>query len=157
MLSTIVCVLTFGRDRRKSSGGGGGRFQLLPNFDERRYDNYIKRYSALLYGWGILTVRAEVSKRFAYSALGAGDETSKQLESNVLGDQCSSIVKSILQPNHGIVPSITFTPLCGKCMEPVTDENHVCPKCKEFAFQCSICCSAVRGACTFCPLCGHGE
>ena len=37
MLATITCVLTFGRDRRHLSRGRGGKYQLLPRFDERRY------------------------------------------------------------------------------------------------------------------------
>jgi len=149
MLSTIVCVLTFGRDRRSSSSDGGRRYQLLPKFDDRRYDNYIHIYAALLYGWGVLTVRSEISKRLAYSTPGAGAETLIQLNKNISGD-------STLLPNSGVAPGVSFTPLCGSCGEPVTDANNVCHKCKEYAFQCSICCSAVRGACTWCPLCGHG-
>lgn len=75
MLSTIVCVLTLGRDRRKGSKGVDGRYQLLPKkFDERRYDNYLMQYATLLYGWGILTVRNEISKRLVYGIPGAGAE-----------------------------------------------------------------------------------
>ena len=151
MLSTIVCVLSFGRDRRNASGNGGsGRYQLLPKCDERRYDNYLHRYATLLYGWGLLTVRCEVAKRFAYSTPGAGSETITQLITSLYGD------KGILS-NSGEAPGITFTPLCSNCNESVTDNNNVCQKCNNFAFQCSICCSAVRGACTWCPLCGHGK
>ena len=150
MLSSILCVLTFGRDRRSLSRDGEGRYQLLPKFDERRYDNYLHRYAALLYGWGVLTVRAEISKRLAYNTPGAGAETITQLETNIFGD-------STILPNSGVAPGVTFAPLCGRCMEPVTDVNNICPKCNEYAFQCSICCSAVRGACTWCPLCGHGK
>lgn len=158
MLSTIVCVLTFGRDRRRDdmsrdrrdpTRNSSGRYQLLPKFDERRYDNYLHRYAELLYGWGILTVRSELSKRLAYSTPGAGAET-------ILQETIDS-TKSSLLPNSAANPGITFSPVCGKCMETVTDANGICPKCEEYAFQCSICCSAVRGACTFCPLCGHGK
>merc|ERR1712216_758333 len=38
MLTTIVCVLSFGRDRRDitAGSGSGGRYQLLPKFYDRR-------------------------------------------------------------------------------------------------------------------------
>ena len=146
MLSTIVCVLTFGRDRRAVSSNGKGRYQLLPKFDERRYDNYLRQYAALLMGWGALTVRCEVSKRLAYSTPGAGAET-------LISDTANDSQDRFLA-NSGVAPGVTFSPLCGRCLEPVTDDNNICPKCKNYAFQCSICCSPVRGACTWCPLCG---
>ena len=148
MLATIVCVLSFGRDRRCLSSEVGGSYRLLPNFDERRYDNYLRQYSALLYGWGLLTVRSEISKRLAYATPGAGTETIAFLETN--GGQ------PMILPNSGVALGVIFTPVCGTCLEPATD-NDICRKCGKSPFQCSICCSPVRGACTWCPKCGHGE
>eukprot|EP00984_Skeletonema_dohrnii_P027712 scaffold17342_cov112-Skeletonema_dohrnii-CCMP3373.AAC.5 len=150
MLATIVCVLTFGRDRRKSSSKSFGQqddYQLLPKFDDRRYDNYLYHYASLLYGWGILTVRSEVSKRLAYGIPGGGAEIVSESQTNQ--EKSTSIVS-----NTGVT-GITFTPICQKCLTPV-DETNVCRKCKDYAFQCSICCHAVRGACIWCPMCSHG-
>ena len=163
MLSTIVCVLTLGRDRRKLSKsrckgadvGGDCRYQLLPKFDERRYDNYFHRYAALLYGWGVLTVRNEISKRLAFGIPGAGAEIVTQVDTRFSGSNYVKSSKPTIISNPGVAPGVTFTPLCPRCMEPVTDAD-VCQICKDYAFQCSICCSAVRGLCTWCPLCGHG-
>jgi len=144
MLTTIVCVLTFGRDRRNPTSSSAGRYQLLPKFDERRYDNYIHHYGALLYAWGVLTVHAEVSKRLAYDMTISRDVNSKS---------CKLVVS-----NSGeVAPAVSFAPLCGSCMEPVTNGCGVCPKCKEYVFSCSICQQAVRGCSTWCPLCGHGK
>jgi len=154
MLASILCVLTFGQDRRTLFKQSKERYQLLPNFDERRYDNYLHRYSALLYGWGLLTVRAEITKRLAYSTPGAGGEIVMKLERNVFGDLEND--KCTIIPNSGVAPGITFAALCMKCMEPVDDVNNTCPKCNEYALKCSMCCMPVRGACTWCPLCGHG-
>ncbi len=148
MLATIVCVLSFGRDRRRLSSGAGGSYRLLPKFDERRYDNYLRQYSALLYGWGLLAERSEVSKRLAYATPGAGTETIILLETNR--------GQPMILPNAGVAFGITFTPVCGSCLEPAT-ENDIRCKCGEYPFHCSICCGPVRGACTWCPKCGHGE
>jgi hypothetical protein len=148
MLATIVCVLTFGRDRRCSSSGTSGSYRLLPKFDERRYDNYLRQYAALLYSWGLLTVRSEISKRFAYATPGAGTETITWLETD--GG------KPAILPNAGVALGVTFTPVCGSCLAPATDDS-ICRKCGDFPFQCSICSGPVRGACTWCPKCGHGE
>ncbi|KAL7428343.1 hypothetical protein ACHAXM_001235 [Skeletonema potamos] len=150
MLATIVCVLTFGRDRRNSSKSFSllkDDYQLLPKFDERRYDNYLHQYASLLYGWGILTVRSEVSKRLAYGIPGGGAEIVTETQANE--EKPTSVVA-----NMGVT-GITFTPMCQKCMTPVDDTNF-CRRCKDYAFQCSICCHAVRGACLCCPNCGHG-
>ena len=133
MLTTIVCVLSFGRDRRDMmASGSSGRYQLLPKFDPRRYDNYIQRYGELLYAWGLLTVRSEISKRLAYGV------------SNVAEEEDDSMKGSFISM------------VCTRCVEPVSDVNGICSKCKEYAFQCSICCSAVRGAYTWCLSCNHG-
>ena len=150
MLATIVCVLTFGRDRRKTSKSFGTKkddYQLLPKFDDRRYDNYLYQYTSMLYGWGILTVRSEVSKRLANGIPGGGAEIVTESQANQ--EKSTSIIA-----NTGVT-GITFTPMCQKCLTPVDDTN-VCRKCKDYAFQCSICCHAVRGACLWCPDCGHG-
>jgi len=131
MLSSIVCVLSFGRDRRDRTAGRGGRYRLLPKFDDRRYDNYIHRYGTLLYAWGLLTVRSEISKRLAY-----GVNTVEEIDDTTNGSFISMV--------------------CTRCVEPISDVNGICSKCKEYVFQCSICCSAVRGAYTWCLSCNHG-
>ena len=110
----------------------GGRYQLLPKYDDRRYDNYIHRYGTLLYAWGLLTVRSEISKRLAYGV------------SNVAEEEDDSMKGSFISV------------VCTRCVEPISDVNGICSKCKEYAFQCSICCSAVRGAYTWCLSCNHG-
>jgi hypothetical protein len=140
MLSTIVCVLTLGRDRRcLSSSGGGGKYRLLPNFDERRFDNYLHRYAALLYGWDLLTIRTEIAKRIAYPTHGTGTETHNWLETG--------------QSRPTLLPSSELS--LGIGCEPVVarDDTH---EGKDFSLECAICCSPVRGACTWCPKCGHG-
>jgi hypothetical protein len=74
MLSTIVCVLSFGSDMHCPVGSIRRR-QLLPRFfDERRFDNYLHQYAALLYGWGFLNKRSEISKRLNYPAPSSGPE-----------------------------------------------------------------------------------
>jgi len=152
MLCTILCVLTFGRDRRKNhrTNNNFRIYQLLPNFDERRYDNYISRYATLLYSWGVLTVRSEISKRLAYGVPGGGAEIVMQLDPPYRSFRNGSFL-----PNPGVTPGLQFAAMCHQCMEPVVDTD-ICQRCKDYAFQCTICCSAVRGLCTWCPLCGHG-
>jgi hypothetical protein len=113
MLASMVCVLTHGRDRRMSKNQQYqfDKYTLLPQRsvkDQIRFDNYILRYAEMLYSWGILTVRNEVSKRIAHSLPEGGGELSRVKETVV------------------------------------------------YSAQCSICCSAVRGASIFCPSCGHG-
>jgi hypothetical protein len=129
MLSTIVCVLTLGRDRRCLSSGGGGKYRLLPNFDERRYDNYLHRYAALLYGWDLLTVRIEIGKRIAYATPGAGIETHTWLETGRSRPTLLSNTVTDDDVSHGV---------------------------EESSLECAICCIPVHGACTWCPRCGHG-
>jgi hypothetical protein len=149
MLSTIVCVLSFGRDRRHLSVDSGERCRLLPGFDERRYDNYLHRYAALLYGWGFLNVRSELSKRLTYATPGAGTETITWLK--------TGRSKLTPLPNAGEAIGVTFTPVCGMCMEPVSSDDSICRQCNAYPFECSICCNSVCGVCTWCPLCGHGK
>ena len=148
MLATMVCVLTFGRDRRISKGKrkeGNHRYKLLPQRstrDQIRFDNYIHRYADLLYSWGKLTVRNEISKRLAHAIPGAGGEIAQSMKTFV--------------PNDGVAIGIVFSAFCQRCKVPVGLNTDVCKKCQDFAFQCCICCSAVRGAFTVCPSCGHG-
>ncbi|KAL7466238.1 hypothetical protein ACHAXS_006526 [Conticribra weissflogii] len=154
MLCTILCVLTFGRDRRKNhrTNDSFSSYQLLPKFDDRRYDNYISRYAALLYSWGVLTVRSEISKRLAYGIPGGGAEIVMQLDPT-RGNR--NFRNGSFLPNPGVTPGLQFAAMCHQCMEPVVDTD-ICQRCKDYAFRCTICCSAVRGLCTWCPLCGHG-
>jgi hypothetical protein len=118
----------------------------LPRFDERRYDNYLHHYAALLYGWGFLNAQTDISKRRLYPTPGARTETT------TLSDRGSS--KPVLLANKEEGMGVTFTPVCGTCMEQVTD--NVCRNCSEYPFRCSICCNVVHGMSTWCPICGHG-
>ena len=146
MLATIVCVLTLGRDRRSSSKLRGKHdvYQLLPNLDHRRYDNYLYQYSSLLYGWGILTIRSEILKRLTYDI--PEGEKNRATHNEAHKENSTANTR---------VDGITFTPICQKCLTPANDSN-VCRKCNDFAFQCSICCHPVRGASLWCNICGHG-
>lgn len=134
MLSTIVSVLTLGRDRRCLSSGGGGKYRILPNFDERQYDNYLHQYAALLYSWDLLTVRTEIEKRIAYPMHGTGTETLTWLETG--------------RSRPGLARGIGC--------EPVVADNKTSHGVEDSSLECAICCSSVRGACTWCPKCGHG-
>lgn len=58
MLSTMVCVL---RDNFTQSLEKKG-VKLVPSGRDQTYDLYIRRYADLLYGWGLLTIRAEIMK-----------------------------------------------------------------------------------------------
>lgn len=119
MLSTIVCVLTFGRDRRilgsTKATEAKSRYNLLPRFDERRYDNYLHRYSALLYGWATLVVRNEIAKRLAYPIPGAGGEIVTSIEPKLLGSDAVDS-STVILPNAGVSIGISFSALCQKCM-----------------------------------------
>lgn len=71
MLATMVCLLTLGRDRRSTCKHNYiDKCMLLPQLsikDSIRFDNYLRQYADLLYSWGVLTKRNEVTKRVAYN------------------------------------------------------------------------------------------
>mmetsp|Transcript_26385 Transcript_26385/g.78026 ORF Transcript_26385/g.78026 Transcript_26385/m.78026 type:complete len:252 (-) Transcript_26385:469-1224(-) len=156
MLSTIVCVLKGGRDRRMARrmttqddrAARSGLHGLLRD-DDFRFDAYLLRYSVLLYFWGKLTARTEVRKHMAFSLPGAGAEQlfPRETARRGLGRDFR---------NKDIAPGITFAPICPRCQMPAKPGTNVCESCGDFAFRCSICSNAVKGLFTACLSCGHG-
>ena len=121
MLSSLICVL---RDIGRSMAKGGG--PLLPNDQNARYDLYIRRYAELLYGWGLLTKRAELVKHLTQNIL---------FEDNF--------------DNEGL-GGITFEIECSQCAG--NTHNGYCRPCNDFSFRCTICDNAVRGLFTVCSM-----
>ena len=135
MLSTIFCVLSGGhRSTRRS-----GHPFLLPQGQEEKYDAYIHRYAELLYGWGLLTVRAELNKHL----LRAPAEREVEVSLEEQGE-----------PGRGAGIAVVFD--CPKCGRNAEFNSNVCRACQDFAFRCSICDNAVRGLFTVCDICSHG-
>ena len=115
MLATIVCVLRQENSDKPESS-------LLPN--EIKYDGYLRRYSDLLYSWGLLSLRAQLNKRLRY--------TYESRE--VFG-----------VPSNGsqIAEAISLFSECPHCHQPTT--TNYCNNCSDYAFRCTICDTAVRG------------
>lgn len=127
MLSTIVCVL------RQEKKGDGSSPSLLPEETDGRYDGYLRKYSEILYCWGLLSLRAELNKHLKH-----------EFESReVFG-----------VPSKGNEGGISLFSKCPHCHEP-TSTNY-CNACSNYAFRCTICDTAVRGLFTVCSDCGHG-
>jgi hypothetical protein len=128
MLSTLVCVLRNKRQSGKASNRSD--WILLPPDQNSRYDLYIRRYAELLYGWRLLTQRAELIKHLTYT------------------DVCSAVdrVEGLEVVGSGIDVDIE----CPRC----TSNTHFgyCRSCNDFSFRCSICDNAVRGLFTFCDM-----
>ena len=138
MLATITCVLTLGRDRRRGKGSNSDYLQLLPDFGDCRYENYLLSYANLLYRWGHLVVRAEVLKRLAHPQALELSDTSR------------------VTPRP-LSCGVSFLPVCAQCTTPVTDEGtNFCRNCNDFAFRCSISDIPIRGRFAWCPMCRHG-
>jgi hypothetical protein len=125
MLSSLICVL---RDNGQSMTNGTSRHEwlFLPKDQNARYNLYIRRYSELLYGWGLLTKRAELVKH---------------LTQNVLFED--------IVDNEGI-SGIAFEIECPQCSG--NTHNGYCRPCNDFSFRCSICDNAVRGLFTVCSM-----
>lgn len=133
MLSTIVCVL---RDRCQTLQYGKRRgWFLLPPNQEAKYDNYIRRYAELMYGWGLLTMRAELNKHLIRSI--------PQIES---GTAEASDVSDENQSSAGIA----FVIQCPRCGSNSEFGTNVCRSCQDYAFRCALCDQAVRGLFTVC-------
>ena len=141
MLSTLVCVL---RDKRPTItpqyGGQRGWF-ILPADQDMRYDAYIRLYARILYGWRLLTIRAELNKHLVRSApmveYGGLDST----------DAVNEIHSS---------PGIAFVITCPRCSNDNELGSNYCRACRDYSFRCALCDHAVRGLFTVCDLCGHG-
>jgi len=171
MLASIVCVLSGGRDRRRtrssnihppssfskeeSPHGPSGLLVLLPN-DEQKHDSYIRNYCKLLYSWGQMEIRAELSKHLAYALPGAGGE--QLMSAKLAVDDLSNLNENNAGciSNNGVAYGISFAPLCPRCNRPASPDTNTCSKCNDYAFRCAICTNAVRGFFTVCMACGHG-
>ena len=140
MLSTMVCVLSGGQrtpveDLRES-------YLLLPAYHDKKYDLFMRRYSDLLYSWGLLTVRAEVIKHIVYQI-----PTTDTFE----------IAPTLFNKDGLRTPGLRLDIWCSKCDNgKAIPGTNKCSSCLDFAFRCSICDNAVRGLFTVCEKCGHG-
>ena len=122
MLSTIVCVLTFGSDMHCPLSSIGRR-QLLPRFfDERRFDNYLREYAALLYGWGFFTKRSDIAKRLICPAPSTRPEANTWTGSG----------KRVRLPDTALVvdeDSSQYPLQCSICCNVVHGICTWCPRC----------------------------
>jgi hypothetical protein len=131
MLSALVCVLRRKHKTTKYEKGRG--CILLPRDQDVKYDLYIRRYADLLYGWGLLTTRAELIKHLFRTI---SPTESEGLEFN--DGACESLASGCI--------SLAFR--CPRCAG--SSEFGYCPSCKEYVFRCVICDNAVRGLFTVC-------
>lgn len=134
MLATMFCVL----NGRYSQDQNNNRPSLLPKCRGEVHDTYIFRYSELLYSWGLFNTRAELNKHLK-----------RKHQSNDFRFQSAE---------EGKVESFDLgvTISCPTCEKEVDSRTNYCQNCKDFAFRCSICDTAVRGLFTFCEICKHG-
>ena len=140
MLSTMVCVLSGGQ--RTPVDGLRESYLLLPADHDKKYDLFMRRYSDILYSWGLLTVRAEVIKHMVYQI-----PTTDSFE----------IAPSLSEKDAFHTPGIGLDIWCSKCDHgKAIPGTNKCSSCLDFAFRCSICDNAVRGLFTVCEKCGHG-
>jgi hypothetical protein len=130
MLSTIVCVL---RDSRRQSDKPG--LKLIPSGQDEKYDMYIHRYSDLLYGWGLLTIRAELLKNLVRPF------PSTELTQRIPGAQ---------EGEHFEVSGIGLLFSCPRCGGNTEPGTNCCRSCQDYAFRCALCDNAVRGLFTVC-------
>ena len=134
MLATMFCVLS----GRYSQYQSTDRPSLLPKCREEVRDTYIIRYAELLYSWGLFNTRAELNKH---------------LQRNHQQDdfRSQSTEEGKVEPFD-----VGVTLSCPKCGNEVDSRTNYCRICRDFAFRCSICDTAVRGLFTFCKICKHG-
>ena len=135
MLATMFCVLSGGRRNTNIEDGP----YLLPQGQDEKYDSYIRRYAELLYGWGLLSTRAEVNKHLLRAPKSSGDMS-----------QAANSAES------GRSPGLAVVFMCPRCGRDADFNTNVCRNCQDFAFRCSICDNAVRGLFTVCDICNHG-
>jgi Zinc-ribbon, C4HC2 type len=143
MLSTIVCVLRSKLPDSNRSKIRHSDYSLLPAGDESKYDTYLRIYADLLYGWGLLAIRAELNKhlvRVIHSRESAAQMT---------------VQKSM---DEGRIPGIALVFTCPTCGEDTDIGTNYCRSCRDFAFRCIICDQAVRGLLSVCDRenCRHG-
>ena len=125
MLATVVCVLGGGHRKKVADG-----FSLLPVSHLERYDSYIRRYADVLYGWKLMSIRAELNKHLVQRLPDPGGD-----------DQYIAVGIAVW---------------CSRCHQEATTDDGICRQCRNYAFRCSICDIAVRGLFTVCACCGHG-
>ena len=119
MLSTIVCVL---RDSRRQSDKPG--LKLIPSGQDEKYDMYMHRYSDLLYGWGLLTIRAELLKNLVRPYL------STELTQRIPGAP---------EGEHFDVSGIGLLFSCPRCGGDTEPGTNCCRSCQDYAFRCALC------------------
>lgn len=129
MLAAIVCVL------RSKHDSGLDACKLIPSSRNEKYDIYIRRYADLLYGWGLLTIRAEVLKHLSHASI---DFKRNRRQSGALDEDVT------MEPTIGLVFS------CPRCEGETDLGTNYCRSCRDYAFRCSICDNAVRGLFTVC-------
>jgi hypothetical protein len=139
MLSTMVCVLRGNRDKARAIAGGS-RWSILPKGHDEKYDTYIRRYADLLYGWGALTIRAELNKHLVRVL--PLTEAGQSAQGGELDD--------------GRSPGIALVFTCPRCGNEAEFGTNICRWCQDYAFRCGLCDNAVRGLFTVCESCGHG-
>ncbi|GKZ00061.1 hypothetical protein MPSEU_000959500 [Mayamaea pseudoterrestris] len=105
-------------------------FKMLPaGPEEHKYDVFIKKYADLLYLWNLLTTRAELTKHLA--RVPPEDDENRS-------------------------PGVSLVLSCPRCAKEIVGAGTYCESCRNFAFRCVICDTAVRGLFTICDACGHG-
>lgn len=140
MLATMVCVLSGGRRRSRGYASiSRDHLFLLPTGQDEKYDTYIRHYSDLLYGWGLLVKRAELNKHLV-------QHTPQSEGSIILNDNINNIRS----------PGIALVFTCPKCGNDAEFGTNICRTCQDFAFRCSICENGVKGLFIVCDACGHG-
>ncbi len=159
MLATMACVLSGGRRsalrQQTQSAGDDNHPYLLPLDQDEKYDMYIRKYADLLYEWGLLSLRAEVSKHLVRIPLtNFGQDPYSIAAPPQSGKQIGTIDENL--NTDGRLPGIAVVFQCPKCGEETEFNSNVCRRCRDFAFRCSICDNAVKGLFTVCGLCGHG-
>ena len=115
MLASVYCVL----DAIDSTGGG-----ILPEGRQDDYDNYIRRYAELLFGYGLLNVRAEVCKHLSR-------KTSRFLNEFLLKASDGQNMESL--NGYGIMIS------CPRCKNAVDRDTNYCTNCRDLALRCCLC------------------
>jgi len=124
-------------------------FYLLPDNQIEKYDSYISAYSELLYGWGLLTKRAELNKHRL---------TPMQ---DFYGDVCipastSAVAHPTGLDKNSMQSGIAIICTCARCGQDTVANSNWCTTCRDFALRCAICDNAVRGLFSVCDICKHG-
>jgi len=135
MLSTMVCVL---RAASQEAGTSRKPWGLLPRGQDDKFDMYIRRYADLLYGWGLLTTRAELNKHMVRvpTHREGGHQGDAPSQDNGLGENRT--------------PGIAYCFTCPICSNETVPGKNYCSTCQDYAFRCIICDTAVRGLFTAC-------